>query len=210
MVALGQPRLHHRAGGGGMVIVKPVKRHLPCIKHRKTGLRCAVVGRHADDTGVDPHPPRCLPLKSHPAMPCDDPVHRTDAVLYRLPFRVKHGLGRDGPDEAGDIMVPPVDHGIALSGVVKAEDIRHLPHPVPLRLGDLRAGVAVPADRQQITGAAILEPAAAVHRTCGKLLFTIPRHHRDATVLHPAADGMGIGAIGHDVAGANHPVRPHP
>ena len=84
------------------------------------------------------------------------------------------------PDKAADIRDASMDYRHRLPLMRKGDHVWQRGHPRSVIRPDAGAGVGIPPRRQQIAGAACIEPAAAIVQILGQLFLQFP-----ATTVQP-------------------------
>ncbi len=164
--------------------------------------RRAVVGRQPNDPGVVPQPRPDEAGERDAAMPGD---HAVGAGGRDLGLEL--GARRRGEDEAVDPRGRAMDRHQLAPVEAEAQGPRQSRHPTA-RLGvDGRARERVPPCRQALARRALVEAAAAVLGPGSERLLDVAHHHGDGGRAHRLDGGLGVGAVGHRVAGADDVVR---
>ncbi len=199
----------HAHGGGGLpvIVMQRVQgKSQMTVLVLDDGVppaRCAVIGGQADGARIMPNPAILQGAREGQAAMAGDHAIRPGQIQF-LGENLVRVRGKEKPvDPAGRT----VKHGQTVVAKTQIQPLGQRRHPGAVVIAHPRAGVGKPSRGETVAGRAGREAAAAIGRAFGELLLAIAHHCGDTGFADQRQAGDRIGAISHDIAGADHPLR---
>mmetsp|Transcript_10302 Transcript_10302/g.24687 ORF Transcript_10302/g.24687 Transcript_10302/m.24687 type:complete len:312 (-) Transcript_10302:2-937(-) len=175
----------------------------------------AVVRGHAQDASVDPEPAAAARVgglwrhqarEGDPAVAADHALHARRQAPEAVP---ELGVGRGGPQELADVPWAAVHHCKAPPSYRELNAPGQAAHPVPqVRVvGQMARDVSIPVEAVGVASAILREAAAAVRLAHADALLAVAQEAPRARGPEQLRGLQGLRAVGHDVAGVDHPLR---
>jgi hypothetical protein len=142
-----------------------------------------------------PDPPR----ERHAAMPCDHRIRAGHVELAR-----KFQIAGRGKHEGVDPLHIAMHHPERLAAHLEHQSFGQRRHELAVVAVHLAGGVRVPGGGQRVARRIRREPAAAIRRFGGQRDLAVPGDRTNPRVADQPQRGLGIRAVGDDIAGADH------